>query len=195
MNTEELKKLLEKYYEGKTSEAEEFTLREFISNNNIPVGYETEKEIFGFYSGLEKVPEPSPDFEEKIMTVLDKNISGLWSLKRRRLVLSLFNAAAVVLILTGSYFFFIHKSEPGDTFSDPELAYAETLKILYTVSSRLNKGTQTLKPLCKMNEAGSKSVEAINKSTIIIEENMKNMNYFRKAFEIISLSSKDSINK
>lgn len=194
MNTEELKKILEKYYEGKASEEEELTLRKFFSENNVPVGFETEKEIFGFYERMGKIPDLSPDFEGKIIAGIDKNISG--SLKKRRLVISLLSAAAGVLILTGLYFFFLNKTEPGDTFSDPELAYAETLKILYNVSLQFNNGTQTLRPLGKMQEVSTKSFEEINRSTIIIEEKMKNLNYIRNAMDLISLpSSEKLINK
>jgi len=182
-------KLLEKYYEGNTSEAEELLLRQYFCKEDSPAGYETEKEIFGFYSDLEKIPEPSADFEKRILAGIDRNIFRSDLQKKRRLFLSLMGAAAGVLILTGSYFFFIHRAEPRDTFSDPELAYAETLKILYNVSSGLNHGTQSLKPLSKMQVIPRKSFKAIDKSAKIFEEKMKSLNYISEAFNIVSLPS------
>lgn len=195
MNTEELNKLVEKYYEGKTSDTEELLLRDFFCGNNIPAGFEAEKEIFSFYSGLEKIPEPSHDFEDKVLAGVEKSISVQLSHKKSRLVISILSAAAGILILTGSYFFFIHKTEPADTFSDPELAYAETMKVLYNISSHINQGTQSLKPLSKMQDVSSKSFETISKSTMMIEENMKNLDNILKAVDKPGVQSNDSINR
>ena len=194
MNTAELKKMLDKYYEGKTSEYEELAIRKFFAENGIPAGYETEKEIFDFYSGLENIPEPSPDFEEKIISAIGRNISGSGLTRERKIVLSLLSTAAGILILTGTYFFFIHHNQPRDTFSDPQLAYAETMKILYDVSSRLNKGTETLESLGKIHEISSKSFETINKSTVRVKENMKTLKYIEQATNLVNRQPEENIN-
>jgi hypothetical protein len=195
MKREELNRLLEKYYDGNTSEAEELWLRDFFSSGNIPDGYEAEKEIFGFYSGFEKIPEPTPGFEKKILDAVDNNIGHILILKRRRFVFSLVSAAAGVLLLAGTYFFFLHRAEPRDTFSDPQLAYAETLKILYNVSSKINHGTRPLGSFGRMYDLSSKSFEAFDRSTTMVEEKLKNLGYIRKAAEMVSLPEVDSLNK
>jgi hypothetical protein len=195
MKTEDLNKLLEKYYDGDTSDAEEQALREFFCGNNIPAGYEAEKEIFGFYATLEQIPEPSADFEKRILAAVDKTVSGSSLMKKRRLVYSLVSAAAGLLILTGSYFFFMHRSEPADTFSDPELAYAETIKILHKVSSKLNHGTRSLNSLGKMQAFNSMGLGAFDRSAIIFEEKMKSLEYIGKAMDLFTLPPADSINK
>jgi hypothetical protein len=67
---------------------------------------------------------------------------------------------------------------------------------LYNVSLQFNNGTQTLRPLGKMQEVSTKSFEEINRSTIIIEEKMKNLNYIRNAMDLVRLpSSEKLINK
>lgn len=81
--------------------------------------------------------------------------------------------AAGILILAGTYFFFIQKSEPRDTYSDPEIAYVETMKILYNVSNRLNHGTNALGQLGELSEETNRSINKINKSTAILKEKMK----------------------
>jgi len=73
MNREELNRLLKKYYEGKTSEAEELILRKFFGEKNVPAGFEAEKEIFGFYSRLKKIPGPSHDLEKRIIAGVELN--------------------------------------------------------------------------------------------------------------------------
>jgi len=195
MKREELNKLLEKYYDGNTSEAEELSLRNFFCGDDIPAGYEAEKEIFRYYSGFEKIPETSPGFEKKILEAVDMNIGRSQILRKRRFVLSLVSSAASVLILTGTYLFFLHRAGPRDTFSDPQLAYAETMKILYNVSSRINHGTLPLNSLGRMHDFSSKSFEAFDRSAILIEEKMKNLEYIRKAINIVSLPEGDSLNK
>ncbi|HUX59059.1 MAG TPA: hypothetical protein VMV77_18960 [Bacteroidales bacterium] len=184
MNTEGLNRLLEKYYRGESTEEEEKTLSGFFQNNNIPEGYEAEKVIFGYYSEAAEVPEPSPGFEASIMAGIDEADRIKKKKNFRKYILPYFSAAAGLLILTASYFFFVHKSATMDTFSDPKLAYAETMKILMEVSTKLNRGTRALEPVSKMNEQTIKSFDAINKSTNIIEKNFKSFDYLQKALEL-----------
>jgi hypothetical protein len=195
MKKEELDRLLEKYYDGNTSEAEELSLRDLFNSDDIVEGYEAEKEIFRFYSGFEKIPEPSPGFENKILDAVDTNISRIIYLKKRRFALSVASAAAGVLILAGTYFFFLHRAEPRDTFTDPQLAYAETMRILFDVSSKINQGTRPLGSLGRMHDFSSKSFEAFDRSAIMIEEKLKNLEYIRKAMDMVSLPEGESINK
>jgi hypothetical protein len=195
MKTEDLNKLLEKYYEGNTSEPEEQALMKFFRGDEIPAGYETEKEIFSFYSTYEKIPEPSADFEKRIMAAIDDSVAPTSILKNRRLVYSLLSAAAGVLVLIGSYFFFTNRPEPADTFSDPRLAYAETMKILHNVSSKLNRGTQPLNSLGKMQAFSTRGLGAIDRSATIIEQKMKSLEHIRKAMDMVTIPAGDSLNK
>lgn len=195
MNVEELNRLLEKYYKGESTEEEEKILREYFKENNVPESYEAEKDIFGYFIADRKVPEPSFDFEARILAGIDASDSKRGSQKIRKYVLLSLSAAAGLLVLAGSYFFLVHRTEPGDTFTDPETAYAETMKILVDVSSQLNHGAQALDPVSKINEMTTKSFEAINKSTIIIEKNLKNLNYIQKAIEITNVPADNKINK
>ena len=195
MNKEEIKRLLEKYYNAESSEEEELILRKFFREEDVPEALLQEKEIFSYYSRSDVVPELSAGFEERIIAAIDKADSADAAGNKRKLILSLVSIAAGLLILTGSYFFFIHRTEPGDTFSDPGIAYAETMKILYDVSSRLNRGAQALEPVGKMQDVTNKSLNAINNSTIIIEEKLKTLDHFRKAMEIINITKNEKTNK
>ena len=195
MKEEELKKLIEKYYNGESTEDEEKALRDYFRQDNIPEGMMTEKDIFGYYTASGEVPEPSIGFEERILAGIDASERKSGSPGVRSKLLPLLSAAAGFLILTGSYFFFIHKTEPEDTFSDPGIAYAETMKILMEVSSQLNHGTQALEPIGKINKMTSKSFESINKSTKIVEKSLKNLNYLNKPAEDIHVTNNDNKNK
>jgi hypothetical protein len=195
MNEEELKRLIEKYYNGESTEEEESTLRDFFRKNNIPEGYEAEKLIFSYYAESAEVPEPSIDFEARILAGIDASETKRGSQKIKKYLLPLLSAAAGLLILVGSYFFFIDRAEPSDTFTDPEIAYAETIKILRDVSAQLNRGVRVLEPVGKINEVTKKSFETINRSTKIVEKNLKNLDYLQRAVEITHVPVEKNINK
>ena len=194
MSDEELKRLIEKYYSGISAEDDEKALRAFFSSNNAPQGYEAEKEIFSFFMETGKVPEPSADFEDRIIRAIDSSSENIGSYGIRRLLVPLLSAAAGLLILAGSYFFFIHRAEPADTYSDPEIAYAETMKILIDVSSRINEGVRPLEPVGKINEVKVKSFKSINESAVLVQKNLKNLEYLRNSSGINSVSKDEANN-
>jgi hypothetical protein len=195
MKTLELNRLLEKYYKGESTEKDEAELRSFFNENNIPEGYEAEKVIFSFYRNTVEVPEPSPDFESGIIAGIDEYESKSSSLNLRKFILPLISTAAGLLILAGLYFFFSDRSEPRNTYSDPEIAYAETMKILMKVSSKLNQGAMALEPVAKINDLTTKSFDAINKPAKIIEKNLKNLDYLQRAYELTNAPVTKSIIK
>jgi hypothetical protein len=173
MKEEELNILLNRYYSGESSAEEERILKEFFQGENVPVEYEAEKEIFYQYSLSVSIPEPSADFEERIIAGIDELEKNRKSLIIRRIVLYSLSTAAGLIIVAGSYFFLNSNREPKDTFSDPKIAYAETMKILMKVSEQLNQGNQALEPLNKMNRMTSKSLGTINKSTRLIKNSIE----------------------
>jgi hypothetical protein len=179
MSEKELKRLIEKYYEGISTDEEEKTLRAYFSGNTVYPGFEAEKEIFSTYMDSSTIPEPSAGFEASIIQAIDNQMNQSRYVKIRSLLLPLMSAAAGLLILAGSYFFFIHRNEPDDTFTDPKIAYAETMKVLLEVSSQLNHGTRSLEPIGKINEMRVKGFKSINKSTVLIEKNLKTLGYLR----------------
>jgi hypothetical protein len=188
MNDEELKRLVLKYYDGSSTEEDEKVLRAYFTENAAPQGYEVEKEIFSYYIGAAEVPEPSADFEAMISKSVDAAFAGNRSISIRKLLIPFMSAAAGLLILAGSYFFFIHRNEPKDTFANPEIAYAETMKILMNVSSRMNHGTHSLKTVGRINEMKTKSFGTLNKSAVLVEKNLKSLGYLRNSSEIDSAS-------
>jgi hypothetical protein len=195
MNTKELNRLLEKYYSGESTGEEERDLKVFFNGNDIPEGYEAEKALFGYFMAVSEVQEPSSAFEARILTGIDGSEKNTRSRRHRRFVFTALGTAAGILMLAGSYFFFVNRSEPRDTFSDPKLAYAETMKILMDVSSQLNRGTMALEPVTRINDLKAKSFDAIIKSTKTVQKNLKNLDYLQKAIEITNETVEKSTNK
>jgi hypothetical protein len=195
MNEEELKRLMEKYYNGESTEEDERALRDYFGKNNIPDDYDAEKVIFSYYIDSADVPEPTAGFETRIQEGINAAERERRSFIIRKYLLPILSTAAGLLILTGLYFLFIRRPEIRDTFTDPELAYTETMKILRDVSSQLNIGAQVLEPVGKINEMKKKSLKTINKSTRIVEKNLKNLDYLQKAFEINHFPVDKNVNK
>jgi hypothetical protein len=190
MNQEEIKQLLDKYYNGETTSEEELLLKKFFSQQNIPEELRDEKSIFSFYMKAGALPKPSADFDKRILSALDMVDNISLSFKRRKIFGIITGVAAGMLILAGTYFFLIRKSEPRDTFTDPEIAYAETMKILYDVSSRLNHGTQALEPIGALQLETQKSFKTINKSTSIFKEKIRPLDNLLKTMEHIDPAGK-----
>jgi hypothetical protein len=172
MKEEKLKEILKKYYKGETSGEEEAELRKYFSGDDILEGYEAEKEIFSHYSRSEFIPVPSRDFESRIIKAVDDIENNQRNRSLRKRSIAILSVAASILILIGSYFIFFHQPETEDTFSDPQLAYAETMRILYDVSVKLNKGTEALKPLGKIQSATQTGIRSIDRSAVIISKNL-----------------------
>ena len=169
MKEEELKELLEKYYDGSSSPDEEELIRSFFAENS-PKGFEAEKEIFSFFNTKKPIPDPSIDFELRI-------IEGIGSSEAERSVLrGLFikvaGVAASLIILAGSYLILSQRSRSVDTFTDPSLAYAETMKILYAVSVKMNKGTTGLEPVARLSDITEKSIGEIINTSAKMEKNL-----------------------
>jgi hypothetical protein len=196
MNTMEIRKLLEKYYRGESSLQEEIILRQYFEAENIPEEFAAEKTIFRHYSQSIEVPEPSSGFEERIISALDSEEAKSKPFRIKMIPLIRYSSiAAGLLLLVGSYFFLSRKIEHRDTFSNPEIAYAETVRILFDVSSQFNHGTQQLNRMKKIEDVTFKSFETLNKSTRIIDKNLKNLDYFQQAFKIVSSPMDYVINK
>ena len=149
MEQEKIQELLDKFYEGTTSEEEEALLREYLSDPSV-VSIFPEAEYLLSYCA--EVPEPSENF----MTRLDSvTRSGRYIIPRRRLLRYGMSIAAGTALLLGTYFLFdyLRPQQMKDTYSDPELAMAEVRSVLTAVSKNMNAGTEALGSIRKMSIA------------------------------------------
>ena len=55
ITVQKAEKLMEKYYEGSTTVAEENQLRTFLAQSNVPPQFEAEKTIFGYYESKKEI--------------------------------------------------------------------------------------------------------------------------------------------
>jgi hypothetical protein len=178
MNRERLDELLERYYDGTTSSQEEHELKAWFSGNGDFTGYEAEVEIFSHYNISVVIPEPSHGFEQRLISAVDTVERDERMRHSKQRYIAIFSTAAAILILVSSLFFLNSLKEPRDTFSDPQLAYAETKKILNEVSVKLNHGTQALKEISKLQSKAQFSMDSFNRSASIISNSLNRSGLF-----------------
>jgi hypothetical protein len=108
----------------------------------------------------------------------------------RKIVLAVSGIAAGIVIIIGSWLF-LSRQATADTFRDPEIAYAETMKILYEVSSKMNRGAASLAPVSKMNISEIEGLKVLSKSKETVEKNLENLSYFQKVLGITHIEDEE----
>jgi len=154
MNLQEIEKLIEKYYEGETSLAEEKLLRDYFTSGEVPGHWKTYQEYFRFIDEEKQKNLSDATFDDRCMELIEKETkkTPLFDL-RRPWIYWVAGVAATALILIAVFVKF--DPLPGriaDTYDDPETAYVEARKILLYVSSKLDQGTSRLEPVNVMDK-------------------------------------------
>jgi len=173
MNRDEIKILLEKYYEGATSNEEELLLKEYFSRQEVPEELRSDSEIFRFFLDSASIPDASSGFEEKILRKIDRQRAEKKFNSRRRIIAVMSAAAAVIIIISATWFFTRNRGTVSDTYSDPQIAYAEAMKILYEVSVKLNKGTSPLGKIGVLESETRNGLQTVSRSTSLMKETIK----------------------
>lgn len=139
MEQERISELLNKYFEGKTSEEEEHLLKVLLKSRDLPDTLEKE---YGYLATPpEVIPGPSEVFEARLEGVT--HINALVSSPKRvgRYLLTGLSAAAAVAAAIWIISVMPGVKQGRDTFSDPAIAMAEVRNILLSVSEKMNAGT------------------------------------------------------
>lgn len=186
MSRERINELLVKYYDGISSPGEEQELKAWFSGDGDFTGYEAEVEIFSHFTSSVQVPEPIPGFEQRLISAIDKLDKDDRRNHSRQFYITVLSTAATILILISSWYLLSRQKEPRDTFSDPRLAYAETLKILNEVSAKLNYGTRALREVSKVQSIAQVSMDSFDKSASIISDNLKRSGLFNAGIPVDS---------
>jgi len=177
MKNEDIRQLIERFYDGESTEEEEKIIRAYFSGGKCPEGFEAEHEYILYCLENTVIMSPSEGFTRKILEsagnkgheIAARRVPG------RFIYFSSTIAASVILFLSLYLLAGNNRSYP-DTYNDPEIAYAETVKILNEVAAKLNKGTKSLDQLGKLNEVSRKSLIMVNESTSIIDESFSKIN-------------------
>lgn len=180
--------LLEKYYRGQTSTAEEGILREFFASGDFPGHLAADAKLFGFFSRQQEGGLPL-DLQNRLEDMMVEKPQRSISVFSRWRYYWISGAAAVILLMLALFLDSQIKKHPslqatGDTYEDPYLAYAEAKRVLYYVSDKMSTGTKPLQNLEKF-ESG----KAFMQPVFSIGNGLQKLEYFStidRAKELIS---------
>jgi hypothetical protein len=156
MDYNNIRKLLDKYWEGESSLQEETQLREFFTGTDVPEDLKTYQPLFQFFQ-MEQDKNLNGDFDQRLIQELKSSEKP--TAKVRRLPYYLMRVAAAGLLLFSIYF--VNEQWNQDSYEaaaseemTPEEAYAQTKQALLLVSAKMNKGTDVANDgMSKMNKA------------------------------------------
>ena len=148
MELDKIEDILEKYFQGETSIAEENQLKEYFSSSNVAQHLEQYKPMFGYFSQVKE----QKSTQEIPLKAKKRNVAWLS-----------IAASVVVLLGIGTYFFVSEKnaaptvaqSELG-TYDNPEEALAATQKALALLSNNVNVGIESVQYIQEYQQSKNK---------------------------------------
>jgi hypothetical protein len=169
MNTTNINQLIEKYFEGDTSLAEEAILREYFSKGSVSEELKPYEDIFRYMEEARAGAIRSDDFDQKTMHRIKRN--GVFSNGRIQLFAAV--AATIAFVIVGVFLFYPQSSPEFDkqlivkkySTKDPETAYKQTREALDLVSEKLNDGMKQMKEISVFYEYQTK---LFNKSKVAL---------------------------
>ena len=131
MEFNKMESLLEKYFEGETSIAEENELKDYFSSSNVAPHLEQYRPLFGYFTEAKE----------------QKFINNLPLVSKKRKVAWLSIAASIIVMLSiGTYSYFevntVDENRELGTYDDPEEALEATQKALAMLSDNVNVGVE-----------------------------------------------------
>ena len=142
MELDRIEILLEKYFDGATSIAEEKELQDYFSGD-VAQHHEQYKPLFGYF-----VKEREQQFEQNIPL----------QTKKRKVVGWLSVAASVVVLVGVGTFAYFNQTQSQDlgTYDSPEEAFKETQKALALLSDHVNTGVESVQYIQEYETAKDK---------------------------------------
>lgn len=179
MEQEGIRELLNKYFEGITSEEEEAQLREYLSDPSLA---STVRAEYGYIPGMSpEIPEPSEGFYERLGEIdfRPAEIPRLARVLRYAL-----GTAAAAAILAGAVLLFdyLGRSVLQDTYKDPEIAMAEVRNILMAVSEKMTTGTEALGSINSITTA-PESLSGLKVLNSVVDDNLSRLRYLDRLTE------------
>lgn len=148
MALDKIEKLIDKYFEGETSIAEENELKTYFSSLDVAQHLQQYKPVFGYFSQAK-----AEEFKAEIPLNTKKRNVAVW--------LSI--AASFVIMLGVGTFMYLNTlggtpstATAYGTYDDPEKALAETEKALALVSEHLNTGIESVSYINEYNNSKNK---------------------------------------
>lgn len=152
MKTNEVRILLQKYYDGLTSAQEESDLQSYFLDGRADAEFEADRIHFMAVAAMrdEEIPVPG-DLEASVLETLQR-VQIEPARANRRILFTVLSIAAGLLLLVSTVVL-LSKQDQTQYISDPKIAYAESKQALELVSKLFNEGTAQLSGLSRINQA------------------------------------------
>jgi hypothetical protein len=164
MDIKEIQVLLEKYFEGETTLEEDQALLDYFSGENVDSKLRPfQQQFLLLQSGREPLAF-GPEFEKRLTDMIESQQEIPLHKPKSPWITRLAVAATIAVLIGISGVIVLNKEwhKEKDTFSDPQLAYAEAQKTLLYVSQKMNQGMKPLNAVSKIN-AGAKPLKSLKK--------------------------------
>ena len=139
MELDRIENLIEKYFEGETTIAEEKELQTYFSSEDVAQHLDQYKAMFGYFASAKE-----QKFEQKIpFLAIKRNLAWL-------------SIAASIVVLLGMFTFYnynMNQNQDLGTFDDPQKAFEETQKALNLLSKNVNVGVQSMEYVNEYQES------------------------------------------
>lgn len=188
MEQEKIRELLERYFEGKTTEEEELKLKNSLSDPLLPEEMRRELLLLAEMAG--PAPVPSEGFADRLEAVTNRKATLKPTGSLFRLITGIAAAAAIV---TGIWLAFrlAIPDQPEDTYSDPAIAMAEVKNILLDVSGKMNTGAAQLVQVGTIAKK-PQELEGLDRLGDIIGKNLSRLHYLD---ELVAVQDEKEINQ
>ena len=146
IKTEEIKRLLDRYYDGMTTEEEEKTLHTYFNGSDIDASLKEERI---FFTALQSSERPTPaGMEERLSRQISQwntlEVTNRRTIRHINLRWVVGIAASLLLLFAAGAIVYQNENKSPqteqDTYTNAKDAYAETSKALMKFSKTLNKG-------------------------------------------------------
>lgn len=155
--------LLERFYAGQTSAAEEQEL-----TGRLDEASAGDKALFRGLSGM-RVPDENVPVPEDLSRMIERTVDRELGRRsgRMRLIASVSAIGVAAAIAAVAFLTPLHIEEPADTFDNPEEAYAAVVEALGLIGQNLGKG---------MSFAAGNIRDAVRNTTDNLEDVMRKVN-------------------
>lgn len=142
MDAHKIKVLLERFYDGQTTEEEENILRNYFDSDEVASELETEK---AFFSQL----PTAEGLEQRISRHIDQLAAQGKNTRRAHVRWIAGIAASMLLLVSAGLYFGTNRPDPfyQDTYDTPEEAYATTEKAITLLATNVNKGLKSIEQI------------------------------------------------
>lgn len=160
MKTNEVKYLLQQYFNGESTTEDERKLESYFCSGNIDSEL---KEYQEFFSGLSMMQEV--EGEETIEDDILKHIDA-YENRQKTKTLGMWKwvtgIAASIILVIGSYLIYEQQQQPyQDTFDNPQMAYAQAKEALTYMSAKYNQGLAELSHFQKLESATEPLIKGV----------------------------------